>query len=724
MLFGIATGMVQRANQLSRASAAQAREDELLKKEQERQMGLSIMKGVIEGTVRPETYQSFLDNPEMPSAELASALSTDREYFDNAVTAKELKQKGYDFLQNLVDKGIVPAEELAKSQEEDWDFTQYWDTGGKYATIFKNEEEYEKIKQAKIDLFKDDDIRKAYTGPDPSLVIEDSRFEVGDILDMSLHFNKEDSVIRYGNFTHRKPVNYDKNINSGDLFVAGKEFFMTIEGILSDPEKSEEFKSELQNNPKALAQFNSDLERNTDYYVNGYQSKNTNPATGSITGYVPPSEDFPSVFKFQNSVSPNQKITDTSDSVQKENLAIEGTIKNPKNSVVFKFISPEGTQSRDVLEFDEDKFQTLTRIALGLGMGDAQELVDRFQDVSRADNAEDAYGILFAAIDLEIQGATAFNRTSGVNNEKAAQIGSYLLTKFGQDRIMMAQAMQPLMRIDEDNGIRSKRMKYTMQPAATYFKKYLDIDVSQLQLQYDETQETVRLLNELMNRISKESSAVGFTANLKQVFSGIFSESGQLSQLLGQNTDNVSSQQVLTRAKDLGFISTDVIQDLSEIESLKLTLAAKMARAIDPSGRLSNQDFEVQLQRLGVSGLFSSTDQAKAKLNIVIQDFVDRSQRLTNLYNISKASKFGAREARLLKADSAISQSLDAYRVQQAYYTETNLPDDSSESESSLTYNEEFGLYQDKQGNFFEDKQGKNPKDSTEVMQNFFEAGV
>ena len=46
------------------------------------------------------------------------------------------------------------------------------------------------------------------------------------------------------------------------------------------------------------------------------------------------------------------------------------------------------------------------------------------------------------------------------------------------------------------------------------------------------------------------------------------------------------------------------IEQLSKMDALKLTLAAKMARAVDPSGRLSNQDFEIQLQRLGsTSGL-------------------------------------------------------------------------------------------------------------------------
>ena len=37
----------------------------------------------------------------------------------------------------------------------------------------------------------------------------------------------------------------------------------------------------------------------------------------------------------------------------------------------------------------------------------------------------------------------------------------------------------------------------------------------------------------------------------------------------------------------------------ARFESLRISLAFQMARAADPSGRLSNQDIELQLRKLG-----------------------------------------------------------------------------------------------------------------------------
>jgi len=62
------------------------------------------------------------------------------------------------------------------------------------------------------------------------------------------------------------------------------------------------------------------------------------------------------------------------------------------------------------------------------------------------------------------------------------------------------------------------------------------------------------------------------------------------------------------------------LEDISEVDALRLTLAAKMARAIDPSGRLSNQDFEVQLRRLG-DGPFDTPKDIARKLAVVRKDF-------------------------------------------------------------------------------------------------------
>ena len=60
-------------------------------------------------------------------------------------------------------------------------------------------------------------------------------------------------------------------------------------------------------------------------------------------------------------------------------------------------------------------------------------------------------------------------------------------------------------------------------------------------------------------------------------------------------------------------------QITAQLEALRITLAFKMARAADPSGRLSNQDIELQLQKLG--GGFTTPAQALTKLRVVREEF-------------------------------------------------------------------------------------------------------
>ena len=59
---------------------------------------------------------------------------------------------------------------------------------------------------------------------------------------------------------------------------------------------------------------------------------------------------------------------------------------------------------------------------------------------------------------------------------------------------------------------------------------------------------------------------------------------------------------------------------MSEIDALKLSLAAQMARAVDPAGRLSNQDFEIQLRRLG-SGKLITKEGILRNINLLKEEF-------------------------------------------------------------------------------------------------------
>ena len=74
----------------------------------------------------------------------------------------------------------------------------------------------------------------------------------------------------------------------------------------------------------------------------------------------------------------------------------------------------------------------------------------------------------------------------------------------------------------------------------------------------------------------------------------------------------------------------------AEIASLRIGLAFKMARAADPSGRLSNQDVQQQLDRLG--GNFNTPEEVINKLGVVVQEFEDRADRLRVLVNYGKGN--------------------------------------------------------------------------------------
>lgn len=554
---------------------------------------------------------------------------------------------------------------------------------------------------------------------DPSVKAFFKERGIEGLIPFANRMDKAENSFGYGAWNMRKPEKWDEDTRADNMLRSGAAWLKTINEVARDEEQWNALSSELSKNDAAMTAFMNDFNKYSDYYVMGMQKENTNPATGVISAYLEPSKGFVTLFEKIDELG--QDAVDNSDQVTIEN---NKDIAVANNAVVFKFRDKDGVEQREAREFDEGTLTSLEAIALNLGYkGDkntsaVQHLVNNFVDVSRAENADDAYSVLLLAADLEKVGATAFNRTAGASAELAAQVGNMLSEKFGGDRVLMAQAMAPLMTLEEDQFNKNSRLTYAMQPAATYFKKYLDVDVAQVREQYSETQETLRLLNELRTKVGKGTTPTGFVAALKTVFGGAFGEGGQLDQLLGNNTDGVGSQEVLQRAKDLGFISTTVIKDLSEIEAMKLTLAAKMARAIDPSGRLSNQDFEVQLQRLGQSGVFTGKLESLSKLDIVIDDFSNRSSRMTVLNELANASQFGAREARILKANMAVQRSVDASRKGVYSTTDTGSNDevinDTAGTSKQLMLDSDLGFYTDGTTYYYDEK-GTNPVPDSEV---------
>jgi|TARA_A100001391_G_scaffold203293_1_gene195227 hypothetical protein len=109
------------------------------------------------------------------------------------------------------------------------------------------------------------------------------------------------------------------------------------------------------------------------------------------------------------------------------------------------------------------------------------------------------------------------------------------------------------------------------------------------------------------------------------------------------------------------------LENLSQIDALRLALAAKMARAVDPSGRLSNQDFEIQLRRLA-GGNFATAGQIQANLDLLKEEFRKDLQYKTELSNmLNDTSLFTPVKANQIQASAklrALRHSQGVYGIQ------------------------------------------------------------
>ena len=125
----------------------------------------------------------------------------------------------------------------------------------------------------------------------------------------------------------------------------------------------------------------------------------------------------------------------------------------------------------------------------------------------------------------------------------------------------------------------------------------------------------------------------------------------------GTETTSKSLMESVEKLKAEGKINID-LANITEADALKLTLAARMARAIDPSGRLSNQDFEVQLQRLG-NALLGSEATVRRQLEVLATEFEGLAKRNLIINKIATEGRINARQARILAADQQIRSIME-----------------------------------------------------------------
>ena len=153
--------------------------------------------------------------------------------------------------------------------------------------------------------------------------------------------------------------------------------------------------------------------------------------------------------------------------------------------------------------------------------------------------------------------------------------------------------------------------------------------------QHNDSQVVVAGIDQVAGLIAANNKTGAFNTLYKNVVGTLSVKEGFLGDLLSVDNKILASGLNATYEMEDGTKKIGVTSDFIEkyqkgitnapdqitaqLEALRITLAFKMARAADPSGRLSNQDIELQLQKLG--GGFTTPAQALTKLRVVREEF-------------------------------------------------------------------------------------------------------
>ena len=189
------------------------------------------------------------------------------------------------------------------------------------------------------------------------------------------------------------------------------------------------------------------------------------------------------------------------------------------------------------------------------------------------------------------------------------------------------------------------------------FERLVGISVKDFNTKYEANVKSIGGIVRLVELRKEIPTSAGLVETFKQFFGGISAPTGQADQIVeylfgrGDKKDDVSQESlraIVERVKGTNGVLKD-LANVNEAEAIMIVLAADMARAADPSGRLSNQDFEVQLKRLGKTGFFSTKLGQFAALQTVMDDFATRFQRIEMIKAIEIGSNNGILTPRQLQ---------------------------------------------------------------------------
>lgn len=168
-----------------------------------------------------------------------------------------------------------------------------------------------------------------------------------------------------------------------------------------------------------------------------------------------------------------------------------------------------------------------------------------------------------------------------------------------------------------------------------------------IRARFENAEEYVELIEELQQLADIENPtfvATGLAGLAQRVGVGIYAQGQQMTALFnsfdpstdlkeGTTSDDLFATAQKVFAEEAG-IDVTAAYKIGQYDSLALYLAIKGARAADPSGRLSNQDFETQLRLLVGNSILDGQLSRKARLDTARDRFVKLRDNTEFYYNM------------------------------------------------------------------------------------------
>lgn len=329
------------------------------------------------------------------------------------------------------------------------------------------------------------------------------------------------------------------------------------------------------------------------------------------------------------------------------------------------------------LTVDEKQLKVLQDVSAELNI-QPQEFIDLYGGVnySMLANAttsaevELAYKPLMVALDRTFVQLNPSNldpnnaaTLGGVNDLDKYRMADFLIKEL-PDHVSQAAALSVHMRTGQSKntgGINDKTI--SQKSVAEYIKNDVNgMKFEDLTRGFKDSSDAVIKLEQLQNLMEQQDMPTGPAAGVIEFLYGTVGPSGFISQLISSQNWNTSFENgpqknehdvaVDRYQKEINYAySQDKSGQLGRIAALRIGLAFTLARAADPSGRLSNQDIDIQLARLGGGAGFKDKSSSLARINQVI----DETRDLQSFYKVfADLPKGNITKTKMLEIDGAV----------------------------------------------------------------------